>query len=119
VTSHPCQSPVELVERLVLALSQPGDFVLDSVVGTGSSMIAALRHGRRAAGAEILEDDVVLARRRIAALHEGRLRLRPMGRPVYDPIRAGNSLMKTPGQQEADETQLRPIREDRAAFELP
>ena len=46
-TVHPCQFPVELVERLVLALTEPGDAVLDPYLGVGSSVIAALRHGRR------------------------------------------------------------------------
>jgi adenine-specific DNA-methyltransferase len=49
-TIHPCQFPTELVERCVLALTAPGDSVLDPFVGTGTSVIAALKHGRNAVG---------------------------------------------------------------------
>lgn len=52
-TDHPCQFPVELIERLVLSMSNEGDWVFDPFVGTGTSIIAAIRHGRRGAGAEI------------------------------------------------------------------
>ena len=52
-TDHPCQFPVELVERLVLSMSNKTDWVLDPFIGSGTSIIAAIRHGRRGAGAEI------------------------------------------------------------------
>jgi adenine-specific DNA-methyltransferase len=32
-TSHPCQFPIELIERLVLALTNPGDLVIDPYLG--------------------------------------------------------------------------------------
>src|SRR5437762_4382968 len=46
-TPHPCQFPVELVERCVLALTNEGDWVLDPYSGVGSSLIAGLKHNRR------------------------------------------------------------------------
>jgi adenine-specific DNA-methyltransferase len=84
-TAHPCQFPVELVERLVLAMTDKGDWVLDPFMGVGSAAIAALMHGRRAIGAEIMPEYVQIARRRIALALEGALRVRPMERGVYDP----------------------------------
>ena len=51
-TLHPCQYPVELVERCVLALTQEGDWVFDPYAGVGTSLIAAIIHNRRAAGSE-------------------------------------------------------------------
>ncbi len=84
-TIHPAQFPVELVERLVLALTDPGDWVVDPFMGVGSSLIAALLHSRKAAGAEIVEEYVRIARERIALLMRGELKLRPMGRPIYQP----------------------------------
>lgn len=45
-TIHPCQFPVELVERLVLSMTDEGDAVFDPYMGVGSSVIAALMHGR-------------------------------------------------------------------------
>ena len=95
-TEHPCQFPVELVERLVLALTREGDRVLDPFLGTGTSIIAAIRHGRRGAGAEKVARYAALARRRIEDAMDGTLATRPMTRPVYDPVRAGNSLTVAP-----------------------
>ena len=76
-TSHPCQFPVELVERLVLSMTEPGDWVLDPYMGVASTAIGAIRHGRCAIGAE-------LARHHLAE-RRGQLRTRPMNRPVYQP----------------------------------
>jgi adenine-specific DNA-methyltransferase len=84
-TAHPCQFPVELVERLVLALTHPGDWVLDPFMGVGTTAIAALMHGRRAVGAEIQEEYVKIATQRLREAESGTLRVRPMDRPVYDP----------------------------------
>jgi len=95
-TEHPCQFPVELVERLVLALTREGDWVLDPFLGTGTSIIAAIRHGRLGAGAEKVARYAALARRRIEGAMDGTLETRPMTRPVYDPVRAGNSLTVAP-----------------------
>ena len=84
-TSHPCQFPVELIERLVLSMTRTGDRVLDPYMGVGSSIIAAIKHGRVGYGCDVVEDYVEVACERIHALRAGVLRTRPMGRPVYDP----------------------------------
>ena len=49
-TIHPCQFPVELVERCVLALTNKNDIVYDPFAGVGSTLVAALKNGRRAQG---------------------------------------------------------------------
>lgn len=95
-TEHPCQFPVELIERLVLSLTNEGDWVLDPFLGTGTSIIAAIRHRRRGVGAEIVPKYIDLARERIQQEINGTLRTRPMDRPVYDPVKAGNSLAVAP-----------------------
>lgn len=84
-TAHPCQFPVELVERLVLALTNRGDAVLDPYMGVGSSIVAALMHDRIGYGCDIVPEYVQAAQDRIAALRDGSLRTRPMHKPVYDP----------------------------------
>ena len=84
-TIHPCQFPVELVERLVLSMTNPGDAVFDPYMGVGSALIAALKYGRDAAGCDIVEEYVEIAKERVAALEAGTLRTRPMGKPIYDP----------------------------------
>lgn len=85
-TDHPCQFPVELVERLVLALTNPGDIVLDPYMGVGSSVIAALMHGRVGYGCDVVPEYVETAWARVHALRSGRLRTRPMNKPIYDPM---------------------------------
>ena len=84
-TSHPCQFPVELVERLVLSMTDPGDVVLDPYAGVGSSVIAAVKHGRIGYGCDIDAEYVGIARQRLEQLSAGTLKMRPMGKPVYDP----------------------------------
>lgn len=84
-TSHPCQFPVALVERLVLALTNPGDSVLDPYLGVGSSAIAALKHGRHAYGCDAVQEYVDVAVDRVDQLLAGTLRTRPMNKPIYDP----------------------------------
>lgn len=84
-TAHPCQFPVELVERLVLAMTDEGDWVLDPFIGVGSTAVAALMHCRRAMGAEIKSEYIEIARERIALAEKGSLRIRPMERSVYNP----------------------------------
>lgn len=84
-TIHPAQFPIELVERLVLALTEPGDVVLDPFMGVGSSLLAAILHGRRAMGVDYNDDYVTIARERIAAVYNGSLRKRALGAAKYVP----------------------------------
>ena len=84
-TIHPCQFPVELVERLVLSMTDVGDAVFDPYMGVGTAVLAALMHGRRGYGCEVVEEYVTVAWERVDALCAGELRTRPMGKPVYDP----------------------------------
>lgn len=84
-TIHPCQFPVELIERLVLALTNEGDWVFDPFMGVGSTAIASLMHGRKAIGAEVVPEYVNIAKSRIYEAEKGTLKVRPMSRAVYDP----------------------------------
>ena len=84
-TEHPCQFPVELVERLVLALTDRDDKVLDPYMGVGSTVIAAMKHGRDGFGCDLEGRYVEIAEQRVEALLRGTLKTREMGKPVYDP----------------------------------
>lgn len=84
-TIHPCQFPVELVERLILSMTDEGDAVFDPYIGVGSAAIAALKHGRDAYGCDIVEEYISIAHNRVARLLDGSLKTRPMGKPIYDP----------------------------------
>ncbi|MBI3552706.1 MAG: site-specific DNA-methyltransferase [Elusimicrobia bacterium] len=84
-TIHPCQFPVELVERLVLSTTNPGQLVLDPFMGAGTTAVAAVLHRRKAVGAEIVSEYIKVARQRVSLAAAGQLRTRPMDRPIYDP----------------------------------
>lgn len=84
-TGHPCQFPIELVERLILSMSRPGDWVLDPYAGVGSTMAAAVRNGRRGAGAEIEPKYVKVAKERVKAAAAGLLKVRERNTPIFVP----------------------------------
>jgi len=84
-TIHPCQFPIELVERCVLALTNEDDWVLDPFSGVGSALLAALKNKRRAIGCEKEDEYVQIAKQRIADLFSGTLRYRQLGKPVHQP----------------------------------
>lgn len=46
-TGYPTQKPVALLERIILASSNPGDVVADFFCGSGTTTFVAARHGRR------------------------------------------------------------------------
>ena len=84
-TEHPCQFPVELVERCVLALTREDDWVYDPYCGVGSALIAAAKHERRALGCDRDPGYIETAKERLTQFAEGTLKLRPLGKPVHTP----------------------------------
>lgn len=84
-TIHPCQFPIELVERCVLGMTNEGDWVLDPFSGVGSAMLAAVRRDRKAMGCERDRSYVDEAKRRMDMLFSGELPYRPLGKPVHQP----------------------------------
>lgn len=65
-TGYPTQKPLELLDLLVRACCPPGGLVLDPVCGSGTTLVAAARAGRRALGFDLNSAAVRLARRRLA-----------------------------------------------------
>jgi adenine-specific DNA-methyltransferase len=84
-TIHPCQYPIELIERCVLALTNEDDWVFDPYCGVGSALIAALKNNRRAVGADKESDYIGIAKQRIQDFYTGKLKIRPLGKPVFEP----------------------------------
>lgn len=84
-TEHPCQFPVELVERCVLALTNEGDWVLDPFAGVGSTIVAGLKNHRHSVGIDKETTYLDVANERINSLMDGTIRLRPMTRPIHKP----------------------------------
>jgi adenine-specific DNA-methyltransferase len=84
-TEHPCQFPIELVQRCVLALTEENDWVLDPFAGVGSTLVGAIMHHRKALGCEKEKAYTAIASERIQNYFNGTLKVRPLGKPVYQP----------------------------------
>lgn len=84
-TIHPAQFPIELVERLVLALTNPKDIVFDPFVGVGSTLVASLIHNRKAVGVDKEKQYLDIAIERLNKAIHGKLKYRPLGTRKYVP----------------------------------
>lgn len=71
--NHPAPFPVALPERLIKLYTYKDDLVLDPFLGSGSTVVAAVRTGRRGAGYDMDPAYVETARERVRQeLAEGR-----------------------------------------------
>lgn len=84
-TEHPCQFPVELVERLVLSMTNEKDLVIDPFIGVGSTAVASIKNNRRCAGADTMKKYLDIAKKRLKLLEKGELKTREIGTPIHDP----------------------------------
>ena len=84
-TIHPCQYPIELIERLVLSMTEKNGIVLDPFMGVGSALLAALLHNRKAIGIDKELEYFEITRSRIADFQNGTLKKRELGKPVHKP----------------------------------
>lgn len=71
-TTHPAQFPSAVIQRILLACSNPGDTVLDPFLGSGTTLVSAELTGRRGIGIEIRNDYSKLAQSRLRGLIEKR-----------------------------------------------
>ncbi len=84
-TNHPCQFPVALAQRLIRALTNKGDIVLDPFIGSGTTAAAAILESRCIIGAEKKEKYYRTAIRRINDASSQTLAYRPLEKPIQDP----------------------------------
>jgi adenine-specific DNA-methyltransferase len=94
-TLHPCQFPIALPQRLIRALCPPRGLVLDPFTGVGSTGAAAVIEGRRFIGAETDSRYAEIAEERMSEAIGGKLRFRPVERPIYVPS-PGSSVARKP-----------------------
>src|SRR5690606_14779178 len=64
-TGYPTQKPLALLEVLVRACCPPGGTVLDPCCGSGTTLVAAVRTGRRAVGCDLSPEAVRIAQERL------------------------------------------------------
>lgn len=76
---HPTQKPVDLFRYLIRTYTQPGDTVLDPVVGSGTTAIAAREEQRRFICGDSSPEYVAIAQRRLAA---------PYTLPMFEAVRS-------------------------------
>lgn len=67
-TGYPSQKPEALLERLITALSHPGDVVLDPYAGSGTTLAVASRLGRRYLGLDASDVAIATSKARLGAL---------------------------------------------------
>jgi DNA modification methylase len=63
---HTTQKPEQLMSHLVSMFTDPGDTVLDPFMGSGTTLVAAKRLGRKAIGIELEEKYCEIAAKRLA-----------------------------------------------------
>jgi adenine-specific DNA-methyltransferase len=83
-TIHPCQFPVGLIERLVLSLTNPGDWVFDPFAGVASAGVASAVTGRKFCGCDTSRDYLEIGSQRIVDALQGKAKYRPLNKPIYD-----------------------------------
>jgi site-specific DNA-methyltransferase (adenine-specific) len=88
-TGYPTQKPLKLLERIVRASSEPGGLVIDPFTGSGTTLVAAAKLGRRFVGCDVGE----------LAIHTTAKRLRGEG-VAFEPrsSRDGASLVPRLGE---------------------
>jgi len=104
--NHPAPFPVALPRRLIKLYTYEGDLVLDPFMGSGTTLIAALKEGRRGVGFDLDPTYVELARER---LRQEQARRRGRAAPA-----TGSAPRAAP----ADSPQVRATRRGRVAHEL-
>ncbi len=90
-TGYPTQKPEALLERILLASSNPGDLVADFFCGSGTTAVAAARLGRR-----FIASDIVFR-----AVHTARSRLVQGEAPPFGLFRAVEGEQEAPPEEHA------------------
>jgi DNA modification methylase len=66
-------------------LTNEDSWVLDPFSGVGSTVLGAIKNNRNAIGIEKEEAYCKIAKQRIEDLKEGRLKIRPINKPIHKP----------------------------------
>ena len=64
-TEHPAQYPEKLIERIIKAVTNKGDIILDPFMGSGTTAVVAKRLNRDFVGYELNSEYVDIAKKRL------------------------------------------------------
>ena len=67
---HKQQAPIQLLLRIILSSTQPGDIVLDPFAGSGTTLVVAEQLGRKSVGIELDPHNVTLIQNRLTERRE-------------------------------------------------
>ena len=70
-TKHPTEKPLSFIERLVCVSSNKGDLVLDPFMGSGTTAVAAKKHGRNFIGFDLCKEYIKMANKRLGEIKNG------------------------------------------------
>ena len=101
LTDHPTVKPTALVADYIRDVTDHGDLVLDAFMGSGTTILAAERTGRRAAGIEIDPGYVDVSIRRWQKMTGLQAILEESG-DTFEAVAAKRSLDGSPSLQAAD-----------------
>jgi len=110
---HPAPFPLELPERLIHLYTYEDDLVLDPFMGSGTTLAAAKKLGRRYVGCDLDPGYVEIARARVGAIAT------PLADEPHAQPTTGEETVDTPSTSDSgDDFQARASREGKAAQEL-
>jgi DNA modification methylase len=92
---HGCQMPIGVLNRIILASSNPNDVVLDPFNGSGTTTVAAALLGRRYIGIDQSQEYVDYARKRLAHAQESAPMASSVAAIISDPSRASRRQTAT------------------------
>jgi len=78
---YPTQKPLALLERIVLASSNPGDVVCDPFCGCGSAIVASQKLDRKWIGIDITHLSIALLKYRLEDMFSG-IKYKVVGEPI-------------------------------------
>jgi site-specific DNA-methyltransferase (adenine-specific) len=111
---HPAPFPVGLPMRLINLYTYEGDLVLDPFMGSGTTLVAAIKRKRHAVGYDLEEAYVDIARERVAAEREHQDKIDSIRAATDEPTES----IEPPAVDPSDDFQARATREGKAAQQI-
>jgi len=114
---HPAPFPVDLPQRLIELYTFEGDLVLDPFMGSGTTLVAAARTGRRYVGYDTEQEYVDRARERVAAELDRLRSPEQLSLPADDPEEAARTFLRG-SLEEAEAFQAEAVERGRRVQDL-